>query len=678
MRRIACLSIILLFSFRLFAHLGCINDGWKFSKDKIDDTRLLVIDNYSWENVNLPHTWNAYDGQDGKDDYYRGVGWYLKELWFDKADRNKQIYLRFGAANNAADVYINGRKVGSHFGGYTAFAFDITSFIQYGESNTLLVKVNNSKELALPPVSADFTFFGGLIREVEIIRKNKIHITCEDYGSQGVYVKQANVSGRKADISVAVKVRNTESKNQDVTIRFVIKDADGRIIKDKKQNRKIAAMKTMSIEQSFGLEHPHLWNGVEDPYLYRTETYLYAGAKELDCIIEPLGIRHYTIDPDKGFALNGVSYPLRGASMHEERMNKGNAVSDQERKEDIDMLVDMGCNYIRLSHYQHGKFTYNYLDSLGVICWTEIPLINQVIDTEEFTENCRHEMISLIRQNYNHPCIVVWGISNEINYHKGPDPVPLLKALNELAHKEDPSRMTTLAAMFSERATNFITDVYSNNRYDGWYYSKIEDIADFLDNLHRKYPKRSIGISEYGAGAHPYQHEEGYDKPNENGHWHPEGFQALFHEIYLKAIQERPFLWSTSIWAAFDFASDNRNEGNQPGINDKGLITRDRLLKKDTYYFYKANWNKAPMVYICSRRFMKRTNANTAIKIYSNCDQVTLIVNGKEHNLQQEENCIFLSDEIELSEGENKISAIGSRDGDGMKYEDHIIWYYKK
>lgn len=656
----------------MYAQQIPINDHWKFTKNEINISS--ASQEPTWTKVELPHTWNGQDGQDGGDDYYRGVGWYMRDLRIEKNDIHQCLYLRFGAANYATEVFLNGVSVGTHFGGYTAFAFDITPYVRYGASNQLLVKVSNAAELPIPPLSADFTFFGGLIRGVELIKKDKVHITAEDYGSQAVYIRQDKVTDAEAALSFTAKVRNTEKKSQKATVSFLIKDCNGTVVDEQRQESVIPSGATVSVTQAFHIDHPHLWNGKKDPYLYAAEVSVQVGTKRTDHCVLPLGIRYYSVDPDKGFFLNGQSYPLRGVSLHEERKEKGNAVSNAERKEDIDRIVDMGGNYIRLSHYQHGDFTYHYLDSLGIICWTETPVINQIKDTEEFAVNCENGLRSLIRQLYNHPSVVVWGVSNEINYRKGPNPVPLIERLNQLVHQEDPTRLSTLAAMFSERPTNFITDVYSNNRYDGWYYNKVEEIGTFADKLHEKYPQRCIGFSEYGAGAHPYQHQEGKGTPDIDEHWHPEGFQTYFHEGYLKAIQQRPYLWSTSIWAAYDFASDSRNEGNQLGINDKGLITHDRQIKKDAYYFYKVNWNPTPMVYICERRFMKRNQPETVIKLYSNCEKVALKLNGEDTLLEKGENNIYLSGEITLKPGKNVIEAIACQ-GD-RQLTDRIIWYY--
>ena len=536
------------------AQTQIINENWHFCKSTQSDVNSLSsLD--SWTVVNLPHTWNAKDGQDGGlgyhggGVYYRGIGWYTKDLYFPKTDSKKQIYLRFGAANYATEVFLNGKSVGTHNGGYTAFAFDITPFISYGTTNHLAVRVSNADSLAIAPLHADFTFYGGLPRNVELIKENRLHITHEDYGSSGVYIKQENVNKESASLKVTTHVRNCFTKIKKTEVRFLIKDREGNIIKDSSKLINIPANETVPVSETFIINKPHLWDGKNDPYLYRTEVEIVSSKKVVDNAVQPLGIRFYYIDPDRGFFLNGRPYPLRGVCMHEGQLDKGNALTDAERKSDLDMVNEMGANYMRISHYQHGNFTYNYLDTLGIVCWAEIPLIDYIIDSEEFTLNCETLLKSLIRQLYNHPSVIVWGLSNEINFYKGPDPLPLIKHLNDLAHKEDPTRPTVLAAMHHEKPTNFVPDAFSINPYYGWYYGKAEDIGPALDRLHKKYPKACIGISEYGAGAHPYHQQEGLYVPATTGHWHPENVQAHFHEVHLKAINQRPYLWSTSVWA---------------------------------------------------------------------------------------------------------------------------------
>lgn len=582
--------------------------------------------------------------------------------------------MRFGAANYAMELFINGVSVGKHFGGYTAFSFDITPYIQYGKCNHIAVRVSNAKDLNILPLHADFTFFGGLTREVAIIKENNLHITNEDYGSSGVFVKQEKVSREEAVLVITTKVRNTNRKAQKAVVTATVKDREGKLVKNVSSGIVVAAGETLPVVQNLYLSHPHLWDGTNDPYLYRTEVTVSQGREVMDSSVQPLGLRFYHIDSDKGFFLNGHPYPLRGVCLHEQVPDKGNALSDADRKRDLDMVNEIGANYVRLSHYQHGDYTYNYLDTLGIVCWTEEPLIDSIKSTKFFTETCETVMRSLIRQQYNHPSVIVWGLSNEINFYPGPNPLPLIKHMNNLTHEEDPTRPAVLAAMHHEKPTNFVPDAFSINPYYGWYYGKAEDFGPSLDRLHKKYPKANVGISEYGAGAHPFQQQEGLYVPATTGHWHPENVQTNFHEVHLRAINERPYLWSTSVWAMFDFASDGRFEGNQPGINDKGLVTHDRRIKKDAFYLYRANWNSEPMVHICNKRFIKRDIPQTRVKVYSNCDQVKLLINQQEQTLIRGDLHIYQTDTLTLKKGTNTIEVIAVKDD--REYKDKAIWYY--
>ena len=448
-----------------------INEGWRFCKDPRPDTASLPPAGAAWQAVCLPHTWNALDGQDGGRGYhgggvyYRGTGWYDRTLRFSRQDAGRQIYLHLGAANYCTEVFLNGRSVGTHNGGYTAFALDLTPYIRFGADNRLSIRVSNAADMPVPPQHADFTFFGGLPRNAEIISKNRLHITRLDHGSCGVRISQDSVSSRHATVTVTAGLRNCHPRKRRATVTVNITDHLGRTVASASRRLTVAAGQTASVAQTLHIDSPHLWNGTHDPYLYRTEVTVTEGRHTADREVQPLGLRFYRIDPDRGFLLNGAPYPLRGVAMHEGRMDKGNAVTDSDRREDIRCIRQMGANYIRLAHYQHGDFTYNCLDSLGIICWTEIPLIDSIRPGNDFRNNCRGLLTSLIRQLCNHPCVAFWGLSNEINFYKGPDPLPLIRELNSLAHAEDPTRPTVLAAMHHEKPVNFVPDAYSINPY---------------------------------------------------------------------------------------------------------------------------------------------------------------------------------------------------------------------
>lgn len=670
-----------------------INTNWKFNKSDVQDAQMTNFDDSSWENITLPHSWNAFDGQDGGNDYYRGVGWYRVSLNIPASDyEGKVLYLKIGAANIISQVYMNGSSLGIHAGGYAAFMYEITDKLIDGQ-NVIAVKVDNSKGIICPPLSADFTFFGGITRDVEIITAEPVHIDQNEFianetfvpgglnvASHGVQIKQTNVSANSADIEVVTKLRNTSGvPAMGVVVEALIKDANGNVVKQLSESTTMVG-ETDQVSLSYTMSNPHLWDGLNDPYLYRVEVSVKKDGKVVDSSVQPLGIRFFRVDPNLGFFLNGKAYPLRGLCFHEEKKDKGRAVSDADRKEAIDMLAETGANYFRISHYQHGDFTYDYLDSLGIICWTEVPVINSVggnaSENSIFKKNSVSQMYELIRQNYNHPCVVFWGLCNEINYQPGISPVSTVQLLNDLVKSEDPYRLTALAAMYGDRPTNSIPDVQSNNRYDGWYYNTIAQFGTEMDKFHTMFPTRVLGVSEYGVGANINQHEYPAKKPNEGGQYHPEEYQNLYHEEYLKMINARPYIWSSSVWAGFDFASDGRNEGSQPGINDKGLITFDRSIKKDAYYWYKANWNKEDkFVYITSRRYTLRRKNETTVRIYSNCESVSLKVNGVTYTAKTSDDHIFNWDNIPLVEGENQIEATATSGSN--EYKDNVVWTYE-
>ncbi len=667
-----------------------ISAGWKFTKTVVTNPQQSTFDDSAWENINLPHTWNAADGQDGGNNYYRGACWYRKHVVVPTSYTGKIVYLKIGAANTSATVYINGQLLGTHTGGYSAFMFDVTNIVTPGQENVIAVQVDNSNTILCPPLSADFTFFGGITRNVELITANQVHIISNEAISNslsmgainvahtGVIIKQSNVSATSADLNIITRIRNfsTTALPVNATLEITIKDATGAVVQTLTDSKGLNANDTLTSNLATTISNPHLWNGLNDPYLYRVEVNLKANGQVVDNVIQPLGLRFFSVDPNLGFFLNGKAYPLRGICMHEEKKDKGHAVSDADRKEAIDLLRETGMNYFRLSHYQHGDFTYNYLDSLGIICWAEIPAVNSVgttvADNTIYRKNAASMMYELLRQQYNHPSIVFWGLCNEIDYQPTISVDGTVTQLNTIVKSEDAYRLTTLAAMYSEHSANWIPDVYSDNRYDGWYYGAIPDFGTTMDGLHVKYPTKKIGVSEYGVGANVTQHELPAGM-HSSGQFHPEEYQNLFHEQYIAMINARPYLWSTSVWAGFDFSSDGRNEGAQPGINDKGLITFDRSVKKDAFYLYKANWNKKnPFAYISSRRYSTRTSTTNSVKVYSNCPSVTLRINGTTIGTKTATDHIFSWDNITMIAGANQIIASGLNNS--VQCNDTVVW----
>ncbi len=655
-----------------------LNENWKFSKGNFGNAYQINYDDSGWQNVSLPNTWNNLDGQDGGT-YYRGPGWYRKSFSIPAILNSKIIFIRFGAANMIADVYLNGKFIGEHKGGYAAFIFDITKFVNFGTKNTIAVKVDNtgpknSKEFNLAPLDADYTMDGGLFRKVKLIAANNVHISLTDYASPGIFITQKNVSEKHADIFLVTKLRNDSNKKKKIILKSSIYDRSGKIVNSKSKNIFIDPNSGSDYSQNFTIDSPHLWDGRIDPYLYKVVVSIYDHNRLCDEVTQPLGLRYFRVDPDKGFFLNGKPYKLHGFCLHEDKKNEGRAISNSDRKEEMNYMLDIGATIVRLAHYQHGQEMYRLCDKNGIVVWTEIPLVNHIDTSSSFAKNCEQQLKELIRQNYNHPSILFWGIFNELGNVKGPNPVSLVKKLNELAKNEDSTRYTTAAANYSDIPAAFVTDVLGLNKYFGWYNGKSQELGTYLDKWHNEHPNRAIGLSEYGAGASIYQHEDNPKQPRTDGPWHPEEYQTDFHEIVWKEIEARPYIWFSTLWNGFDFASDSRREGFQPGINDKGIITQDHATKKDAYYWYKVNWNPAPMIHITDKRYTRRDTSLINVKVYSNADEAALFINGASIGKIKSEDHRFIWNSVQLKAGENYIKAVAQING--KEFSDECWWKY--
>ena len=612
-----------------------LNDAWQFSLEGSNRTQT----------VDLPYTWNGEDGQDGGNNYFRGVGTYTKEVDVPAEWQGKTVYLKVGAANMETVLSVNGERIGDHVGGYASFMMEVSQTLKYGAKNKIEIQVSNSKSIVSPPLSADFTFYGGILRPLSWVVKEpqsfnpNPKVTNKLFGTKRIAaaqtrVEQYRVGADEASLGLRAFVRNGGSQAAGFRLKARLEDASGRVVCSSDTTLQVAAGEEPEVLLKWNVKSPRLYQGKKDSYMYKEVAELYVDGKLADRDEEPVGLRSMRIDPAKGFFLNDSYYRLYGVCLHEEMPHKGRAVSDADRKLSVDVMRETGLNYFRLAHYQHGDFTYNYLDSLGIFCWTEVPVVNSVgMNDEEnkvFQRNAVSQMYELVMQLYNHPCIVVWGLSNEVNYQPGIDPTYTIRALNDVVKSLDRHRPSVVAAMFPERMTNFVPDAYAANRYDGWYYGKIEDFGKVMDELHDKYPYRAIGVSEYGVGANVTHHQDIAAPIEEGGQFHPEEYQSHFHESYWKMIEERPFIWSSSVWAGFDFAVDSRNEGGVPGRNDKGLASFDRQTRKDAFYWYKANWNtEEEFVYITSRRYTERSESQTTLRIYSNLPKVTVWLNDR-------------------------------------------------
>ncbi|MFO0837001.1 MAG: glycoside hydrolase family 2 TIM barrel-domain containing protein [Phycisphaerae bacterium] len=638
-----------------------VNAGWRFWKGDLPAASQPAFDDAAWQTVDLPHTWNAVDGQDGGGDYYRGPAWYRTTLEIPNSWSGRRIFLHFGAASIVADVYLDGQHLGEHCGAFAAFRFEITSRVSPGRRANLAVRVDNGRFEDVPPWSADFTFFGGLYRGVSLIATPPICIWPLDYASSGVYFRPTRVNAEAADVEVLTLVSNGLGERKSAKIAVNLTDATGKSVATSEKMLEIEAGALARVSQIVSIAQPRRWQGVRDPYLYR----LTVRVGENEAIEVPLGLRAFRVDPERGFLLNDEPYPIHGVNRHQDRLDKGWAIGPREHEEDFALIREMGCTGVRLAHYQHDSYAYELCDRSGLVVWAEIPLVDRVFDTPAFRENARQQLMELIRQNFNHPSICFWGVHNEITapWAKGPDATAIVGELAVLAATEDSTRPSTCAACGPyEHAANWKTALTAFNNYFGWYHDEPEAFAAWIDGQHREHAGRCIGVSEYGAGASIAQHESPAKKPRHDGPWHPEEWQAQVHEAHWQAMRTREFLWCTFVWNMFDFASDGRKEGDHPGRNDKGLVTFDRKTRKDAFYFYKAQWSDEPFVHITSRRYQPRSDAVTTVKVYSNCAEVELLVNGASRGRLRSENGIFKWPSQTLTPGDNEIRAIAQRD----------------
>jgi len=604
------------------------NDAWLFAKDK-------ALPRTEWESVNLPHTWNAKDGQDGGNDYYRGTCYYTKQLALSDCEGADEVYLEFEGANSSADVYVNGELAVHHDGGYSTFRANITKMLK--EENEILVAVDNAPNDRVYPQVADFTFYGGLYRNVNLICVSKAHFDLDYFGGPGITVTPV-VDGANANVAVQGYFTGLAGNE---TVTYTIKDGDAVISE--------ATVGAAEGNADFVIENAHLWNGRKDPHLYTLEATLADGERELDTREVKFGCRYFEIDPERGFILNGKEYPLRGVSRHQDRLGIGNALLPEHHKEDAELIYEVGATTIRLAHYQHNQYFYDLCDEMGFVLWAEIPYISQHMPTGR--ENTISQMKELVVQNYNHPSIFVWGLSNEITM-KGADDPDLLenhRILNDMVHEMDKTRLTTMAiiSMCSMDAEYVqIPDTVSWNHYFGWYGGETHMNGPWFDRFHEKYPNIPVGMSEYGCEALNWHNSD----PQQGDY--SEEYQSFYHEELIKQLFTRKYLWATHVWNMFDFGADARAEGGEDGQNHKGLITFDRKYKKDSFYAYKAWLSDEPFVHICGKRYVDRVEDVTKVTVYSNQPEVELFANGKSLGKQTSDIHFFYFDVANVGETE--------------------------
>jgi len=649
-----------------------LDKGWGYRP--VSDTGLKS----SMKQVTVPHTWNA-NYIPGTRSYNREMMVYRRDLEITPDMKDKRLFLYFEGVNSSATVLVNNKSVGSHKGGYTAFCMEVTDYAKQG-TNKLEVWVTNAYNPEILPISGDFNIYGGIHRPCHLLVTEQDCISPLFYASPGVFIHQDKVSEKQAQITVETML-SLRGKKQGLKVRTTIEDAKGNIISQNiEQNVTIE-----NVKQPFVIEHPVLWNAKQNPHLYKVIVELLDNGKVIDRVEQRTGLRYFSVDADKGFFLNGKYLDLYGFCLHEEVEGKGSALSAEDHERDMELVKESGATSLRLVHYPHSESIYHLSDENGIVLWTEIPMVGPggydfcgFINTDGLKEHARQVLKELVYQKYNHPSICFWGIFNEIrtNYDNAE---PFARELHELYKEIDPSRLTTLASCDDPKFYQNCSDLMAWNKYIGWYGSRNapETAGNFFDKAKAASNGKPVAISEYGGGAnveHHFSMKENDVKPS--GQFHPEEGQTYIHEGNWSAFAQRPYMWAKYIWVFADFQSSIRNEGGKPGINDKGLVTYDRKIKKDAFYFYKANWSTEPMIYIMSRRFTERPEANVQVKVYSNLRENTLYVNGKKIGKQKSDSLHrVVWQNVTLSKGENRIRVEGKSKAGVI--EDTCVWYLK-
>ncbi|HVR64596.1 MAG TPA: glycoside hydrolase family 2 TIM barrel-domain containing protein [Polyangia bacterium] len=668
-----------------------INGGWKFKAMDVMGAEATAFDDTAWTPQDLPHTWNAMDGQDGPGTpMYRGIGWYRKHLMVSNDLKGQRLYLQFDGSNIITDVFVNGKPAGTHKGGFAAFRFDVTDMLMAGADNVIAAKVDNSNAVManyaliptattaeVPPLSADFTFYGGIYRSVHLLATPPLAISPKDFGSSGVYVKQTNVSAASATLGITVKLTNATAAMAMANLKVTVLDAAGGTALSLTAMQAVPAGGDADAVLNGTLMNPHLWNGLADPYLYSVRVELLGAAGTSDAVTVPLGVRFFALDAATGFSLNGKYLDLHGINKHQDHKDKGWAISDDDLDADYAIVKELGATVIRLAHYQHPQHEYDITDKMGIVVWAETPVVNHINATPGFAANAVQQLTELIRQNINHPSIVFWSVGNETLLRMGPDPDMVIGNLAMVAKTEDPTRLVAYAANAGNENSpvDWHGDAHGFNEYQGWYGGTTSGFATWADGAHAGHPMGPIAVTEYGAGASLTEHTAdpaGADTaPAHTPLPHYEEYQSYYHEVYWAAMSARPFLWGKFIWNGFDFASDTRMEGTTPGLNDKGLVTFDRQTKKDAFYLYKANWSSDPFVHINSRRFAALPKMGTTIRVYSNANMVDLKLNGTSLGPKAAANHIFVWTNVAWAAGANAVtaSAVGA-----ANVTDSVTW----
>lgn len=653
--------------------------GWEFMKGPFTADAMATARkfNSAWQPVTIPHTWNADDMQKKASSFYAGEAYYRKHFTPDTAMAAKRVFLRFEGVGSCAQVYVNGYLVGSHKGAYSAFVCEIGKQLKYGQENEIIVKADNSARPDVIPVNhVLFGVYGGIYRPVWLVVTDPCSIAVDDCASSGVYITQSDVSQKSAAIGVKVKVGNDTKAPAPMRLEVSVYDMEGRIVCSDSRSFTLSPQGVRSVASSFRLSKPHLWQGREDPYLYKVVSRLYKDGRQTDEVVQPLGVRKYEIKAGDGFYLNGRRYPMHGVTRHQDWWGLGSALTNKEHDFDLDRIMEIGATTVRFAHYQQSDYIYSRCDTLGLVIWAEIPFVNRVSGQE--WDNAHSQMRELIRQSFNHPSIYVWGIHNEV-YHPHGYTAALTQSLHDLCKTEDPDRYTVSVNGYGsvDHPVNGNTDIQGMNRYYGWYERKLQDMEPWIEKIEREYPWCPLILSEYGADANiAHQTELLGDALDWTSPFYPETFQTKTHEEHWPVIARHKQIVASYLWNMFDFAVPTSRRGSVEARNMKGLMTIDRKIKKDSYYWYKANWSKEPVVYITQRRNNIRERRTTTVTVYSNVGTPCLTLNGRNLGTPKRGNTDvhYIFENVRLDDGENRLQATAGTTG--KQYSDIISWSY--
>ncbi len=655
------------------------NDNWQFKRGPFPQEQTVFRSQWEqkWKDISLPHTWNAKDMQMEHNKFYEGAAYYRKSFSVDTSWKEKQVFIKFEGVGQVTDIYVNDQFIGKHMGGYSAFSYNITSALKWEETNEVLVKADNTARPDVIPINHSlFGVYGGIYRPVWLLVTDNAHFAVTDHASSGVYISQNNVSAKQADVQVKVKLVNETLQSRPLTLESKIMDANGKLISKKITKLDLAASGLQTYLQNYHLSRPHLWQGRKDPYLYKVICQLKDNGQVIDEVIQPLGLRQVEVVAGKGVFLNGEKYPMYGVCRHQDWWEIGSALENTHHDTDLEMIMEIGATTVRLAHYQQSDYFYSKCDSLGLLVWAEIPFVNRVSGEE--AANAKTQLRELIRQSYNHPSIYIWGLHNEV-YRPHAYTAQLTRDLHDLAKTEDPGRYTVAVNGYGhmEHPVNMQADVQGMNRYFGWYEKTIESIEEWVVNLEKNYPNQKLMLTEYGADSNIHHQTEYIGNTIKwYGDYFPETYQTKMHEVQWGVIAKHPYITASYLWNMFDFAVPMWKRGGVEARNLKGIVTIDRKVRKDAFYWYKANWSDEPVVYLTQRRNTDREKKITSITVYSNIGVPTIRLNGKVVSDYKKgtTDVHYIFENVELAMGENTIEAIVEKDGSIVK--DEIQWTY--